>query len=110
MQIKVLIRSLIIWLAAPPLSAGCVTDPILCDAHSHLYLSNQETEAAESVMDRFLAVGGLQHDFRKEGAKQNADIPASVREFASLVEQGKGENGAGVHLSGESKHHQTSEL
>ena len=109
MQIKVLIRSLIIWLAAPPLiSAGCDTDPILCNAHSHLYLSNQETEAAESVMDRFLAVGGLQQDFRKEGAQQTADIPAPVREFESLVEQGKGENGAGVHLSGE--HHQASEL
>ena len=107
MQIRVIIRSLIIWLAAPPLSAGCETDPILCGAHSHLY---QETEAAESVMDRFLAVGGLQQDFRKEGAQQTADIPAPVRKFESLVEQGKGENGAGVHLSGESKHYQASEL
>ena len=52
-------------------------------------------------MDRFFAVGGLQQDFRKEGAQQTADIPAPVREFESLVEEGKGENGAGVHLSGE---------
>ena len=54
-------------------------------------------------MDRFWAVGGLQQDFRKEGAQETADIPASVREFESLVEEGKGENGAGVHLSGEIK-------
>ena len=53
------------------------------------------------MVDRFWAVGGLQQDFRKEGAQETADIPASVREFESLVEEGKGENGAGVHLSGE---------
>ena len=60
-------------------------------------------------MDRFWAVGGLQQDFRMEGAQETADIPAPVREFESLVEEGKGENGAGVHLNGEPKQ-QSSEL
>ena len=60
-------------------------------------------------MDRFLAVGGLQQDFRKEGAQETADIPSPVREFESLVEEGKGENGAGVHLNGEARQ-QSSEL
>ena len=27
-----------------------------------------------------------------------SDIPSQVREFESLVEEGKGENGAGIHL------------
>ena len=51
----------------------------------------------------------MQQDFRKEGAQETADIPAPVREFESLVEEGKGENGAGVHLSGE-LNQQSSEL
>ena len=80
----------------------------------------EDTESADSVKDRFHAVGGLQQDFRKEGAhvgqhlfnlvpvniftlvtcQASADLPSSVRDFESLVEEGKGENGAGVHLSG----------
>ena len=31
---------------------------------------------------------------------QDPDIPESIRHFESLVGDGKGENGAGVHLSG----------
>ena len=57
-------------------------------------LSNQQ------VRDRFAAVGGLLKDFRKEEGSGTEDIPSLVREFEALVEVGKGENGAGVHLSG----------
>ena len=49
-------------------------------------------------MDRFLAVGGLQQDFRKEGAQETADIPAPVREVESLVEEGKGEKCASFYI------------
>jgi len=49
--------------------------------------------------DKFVLVGGLKKDFRRDGF-QDPDIPESIRHFESLVGDGKGENGAGVHLSG----------
>ena len=60
----------------------------------------ENTEANQQVRERFSAVGGLQKDFRKAKGSGSGDIPSLVRQFESLVEEGKGENGAGVHLSG----------
>ena len=60
----------------------------------------EPTGPHQQVKHRFAAVGGLQKDFRKQGAAMSADIPRLVRDFESLVEEGKGEGGAGVHLSG----------
>ena len=58
------------------------------------------TEPSQQVRQRFSAVGGLEKDFRKTKGSGSADLPSLVRNFESLVEEGKGENGAGVHLSG----------
>ena len=58
------------------------------------------TEPSQQVRQRFSAVGGLEKDFRKSKGSGSADLPSLVRNFESLVEEGKGENGAGVHLSG----------
>ena len=63
-------------------------------------LAVEPTQAYQQVRDRFAAVGGLQKDFRKDGDSRSSDIPSIVRGFESLVEEGKGEGGAGVHLSG----------
>ena len=60
----------------------------------------ENTEANQQVRERFSAVGGLQKDFRKAEGHGSGNIPSLVRNFESLVEEGKGENGAGVHLSG----------
>ena len=60
----------------------------------------ENTEPNQQVRERFSAVGGLQKDFRKVEGHGSANIPSLVRNFESLVEEGKGENGAGVHLSG----------
>ena len=51
------------------------------------------TQPYQQVRNRFAAVGGLQRDFRKEGDSKSSDIPSIVRNFESLVEEGKGEGG-----------------
>ena len=60
----------------------------------------ENTEPNQQVRERFSAVGGLEKDFRRTKGSGSADVPSLVRKFESLVEEGKGENGAGVHLSG----------